>query len=140
MIASSTVDQLPTGPAPDGNDASFWQGLRDGVVRLPRCSECDTWCEPGRLICARCHSFSTSWQEVEARGTVFTWIRSHRAFISELDVPAPYVTILVELDEAPVRLLGILEGAGDVAIGARVRGVLRQPENAAWPVLRWVAA
>jgi hypothetical protein len=131
---------LPCGPAPDGNDTRFWEGLREGRLLLPRCAACDQWRSPGRTLCSACWSFDVSWLEVQAGGTVYTWIRTHRDFMSELDVSAPYVTALVELDDAPVRLLGILSGSGSVAIGDRVRGVFQQPPDAAWPVLRWEAA
>lgn len=131
-------DRLPTGPAPDGTDAPFWEGLHDDCLRLPRCSGCGAWRSPGRPLCAECHSFGARWEDVAPRGRVYTWIRSHRVFVSELDVPTPYVTVLVELDDAPVRLLGILEPPDDdVHIGLSVTGVVRRPGNAEWPVLRW---
>lgn len=130
-------DVLPSGPAPDGVDAPFWEGLRDGALMLARCEQCGRWREPGRVLCAECHSFDARWESVRASGSIFTWIRSHRAFVSELDVSVPYVTVLVALDDAPIRLLGILEGADATSIGARVTGVIRRPPEAEWPVLRW---
>lgn len=140
MTETAVLEPLPCGPAPDDHDLPHWEGLRRGALVLPSCGECGTWRPLGRVLCAACWSFATTWQEVPARGRVYTWARSHRAFMSELDVPVPYVSILVELDEAPVRLLGLLEGGSDAAapaIGTRVAGVVRQPANAAWPVLRW---
>lgn len=133
------IDLLPTGPAPDSVDAPFWEGLRDGDLKLPKCAACGAWREPGRIVCPDCHDFGTNWESVSPIGQVYTWARSHRDFVAELDVRAPYVTVLVELDEAPVRLLGILEGADSIAIGDRVGGVIRRPMNAEWPVLRWSA-
>lgn len=132
-------EALPCGPAADGNDVPFWEGLREGRLVLPRCASCAEWRAPGRVLCSACWSLDTDWAEVAASGTVYTWIRSHRDFMSELDVPAPYTTVLVELDRAPVRLLGILRGdpASDPRVGERVVGVVERPENAAWPVLRW---
>lgn len=133
-------DLLPTGPSSDGVDAPFWEGLRQDVLTLPKCDACGTWREPGRIICPECHDFATSWEAVNARGVVYSWARSHRDFVSELDVRAPYITVLVQLDEAPVRLLGILEGAEAIEIGDRMNGVVRRPLNAEWPILRWRAA
>ncbi|WP_020661465.1 Zn-ribbon domain-containing OB-fold protein [Amycolatopsis benzoatilytica] len=134
----TSAETLPAGPAPDGADLAFWEGLRAGRLKLPRCADCGTWRALGRPVCAECWSFDLAWEEVEPEGTVYTWIRSHRAFMSELDVETPYVTVLVELTGAPVRLLGILvDASGDPAIGDRVQGVIEQPANAEWPVLRW---
>lgn len=143
MTAASTEQllPLPCGPAPDGDDVPFWEALRNGELRLPRCAACQTWRPPGHPICSSCWSFELEWAEVAARGTVFSWIRTHRDFMEELDVRAPYVTVLVELDEAPVRLLGLLadDDAGP-AIGDPVVGLPQQPANAAWPILRWFRA
>lgn len=137
--ASPTTLPLPCGPAPDGNDAAYWDGLREGRLLLPRCSGCGTWREPGRLLCAQCWSFESDWVEVAARGRVFTWIRSHRDFMDDLDVLAPYDTLLVQLDDVPVRLLGLLRDdvLADPVIGEQVVGEFEQPGNAEWPVLRW---
>ncbi|CAM3417494.1 zinc ribbon domain-containing protein [Nocardioides dubius] len=137
--ASGSTLPLPCGPAADGNDAAFWEGLRDGRLVLPRCTACGTWREPGRVICAECWSFASEWAGVSARGRVFTWCRSQRDFMDDLDVLAPYDTVVVALDDVPVRLLGLL--VDDVeeapAIGQVVVGAIVQPANAAWPVLRW---
>jgi uncharacterized OB-fold protein len=139
-MTATAAERLPTGPASDGGDTEFWEGLRDGSLRLPRCADCLTWRTPGRPLCAGCRSFATRWEGVAPSGRVYTWIRSHRAFVAELDVPTPYVTVLVELDDAPVRLLGILEQPDTaVRIGLPVTGVIRRPSNAEWPVLRWQA-
>lgn len=130
---------LPCGPAPDGNDTPFWEGLREGRVQLPRCQQCRAWRPLGHPICSECWSFETAWVEVPARGTVFSWIRTHRDFMEEFDVRAPYDTVLVELADAPLRLLGLLADADPAqpAIGDKVVGLVQQPANAAWPVLRW---
>lgn len=140
-MTAAAPETLPTGPAPDESDRPFWEGLRDNRLLLPRCAACGQWRPLGRAMCAACWSFDTDWAPVDPEGTVHTWVRSARAFMSELDVPVPYVTVLVRLDDAPVRLLGILLGEDPrPAIGDRVTGVVQQPPNAEWPVLRWRAA
>lgn len=142
----AALEQLPTGPGVDGTDLPYWEGLRSGVLTLPRCRACGTWRSLGRVLCPQCWAFETDWEAVPARGRIFSWARSQRAFISELDVPVPYVTALVELVSAPVRVLGILlDASGDAsgadpAIGDTVTGVIVQPANAEYPVLRWQSA
>ena len=140
-MSATAPERYPCGPAPDGIDREFWEGLRDDRLVLPRCTACDAWRAPSQVLCPRCWSFATAWVEVRPRGVVHTWIRTHRGFMSELDVAPPYVTALVALEDAPVRLLGIVAGDdGGVAIGDRVVGVFVQPPNAAWPLLRWAVA
>jgi len=138
MTTATPVEAYPCGPAHDDSDRPYWEGLRSGALVLPRCAGCGQWRPPGAVLCTQCWGFDTSWEPVAMAGRVHTWIRTHRDFMSEIDVRAPYVTALVTLDDAPLRLLGIVTGAADeVRIGARVRGVLVQPDNAAWPLLRW---
>ncbi|WP_435769051.1 Zn-ribbon domain-containing OB-fold protein [Nocardioides sp. SYSU DS0651] len=137
-MGGTTLETLPTGPAHDGNDLGFWEGLRAGDLRLPRCASCGTWRTVGRPLCAGCWSFDTSWERIEPRGSVFSWARTQRPFMSELDVEVPYVSVVVQLDDVPVRLLGILVGLdGTPRIGDRLVGEVQHPANAEWPVLRW---
>ncbi|MEU1275544.1 OB-fold domain-containing protein [Streptomyces sp. NPDC005799] len=139
-MTGAPAGTLPTGPAPGGGDTAFWEGLRAGRLTLPRCGSCGTWRPPGRALCSSCWSFDVTWERCEPEGTIYTWVRTHRTFMSELDVEVPYVTALVELATPPVRLLGILlrtPSGHNPAIGDRVRGVIERPANAEWPVLRW---
>lgn len=136
----TATEAYPCGPAHDGADLPYWEGLRAGSLVLPRCGACRQWRPLGTALCSACWSFDTTWEPVTLAGAVHTWIRTHRDFMSEIDVRAPYVTALVALDDAPLRLLGIVSGAGPVRIGDRLTGRIEQPTNADWPLLRWEAA
>ncbi|MGW5383114.1 Zn-ribbon domain-containing OB-fold protein [Nocardia sp. NPDC003963] len=129
------------GPAADGVDAGYWQGLAAGELRLQRCTDCGLWLWGPRWMCGRCRNFELSWAAVEAVGTVYSWSRTRHPFISELAGEVPYVTVLVELPRAGNRrVLGLLVdpvGADDIRIGDRVRGVVQQPAGTRWPLLRW---
>ncbi|MCX4098457.1 Zn-ribbon domain-containing OB-fold protein [Nocardia sp. alder85J] len=131
----------PWGPAEDGVDRPYWEGLRAGELRLQRCTGCHAWIWGPQWICAHCHTFDPGWESVDAVGTVYTWSRSWYPFISELPVALPYVTVLVELPHAGNRrVLGILTdaGAGDTPrIGEAVTGHIELDEGATWPLLRW---
>jgi uncharacterized OB-fold protein len=130
-----------TGPAEDGQDVPFWEGLRDNELRLPRCNECANWIWPPRPMCPRCHSFAWTWTSVALTGTVFSWIRTWQPFAPEFSGHLPFVTILVELPQAgDRRLLGVLLDADgvDPKIGQRVEGEIEAAPSAdSWPVLRW---
>lgn len=137
---TTTLEPLPCGPTAGSEDQAFWDGLNDHRLVLPCCSTCGRWRAPGTITCPECWSFETAWTDVAPTGTVYSWVRSQRDFMSELDVRAPYVTVLVELDDVPIRLLGILLDADVVAIGDRVTGVFQRPANAGWTLLRWERA
>ncbi|MCF3939649.1 Zn-ribbon domain-containing OB-fold protein [Gordonia tangerina] len=139
MTADTDVRDLPWGPAADGLDREYWDGLLAGELRLQRCGSCARWIWGPQWICATCHTFDPGWEAVEAVGTVYSWARSHTPFIAELADRLPYVTVLVELPGADNRrVLGILTGDDtDVRIGEQVVGHIELDEGATWPLLRW---
>lgn len=131
---------LPWGPADDGLDRPYWDGLVAGELRLQHCRHCGEWIWGPQWICASCHSFDPDWEPVEPVGTVYSWARSHYPFITELADRVPYVTVLVELPGAGNRrVLGLLvdEGADTVRIGDPVVGRIELDPGAIWPLLRW---
>ncbi|MCV7252319.1 OB-fold domain-containing protein [Mycolicibacterium fluoranthenivorans] len=130
-----------TGPAEDGSDQPHWDGLRDGVLRIQRCAECQTWIWSPRPICPSCHSFDTRWEAVEPTGTVYSWTRTWQPFTPESTGHLPYVVVLVELPGAGgSRVIGVLADADGItpAIGAPVHGTIEAPRDEKhWPLLRW---
>lgn len=136
----ATPRGYPWGPAEDGLDQPYWDGLVAGELRLQRCGNCQEWIWGPQWICGACHTFDPGWESVEPVGTVYSWSRSHYPFITELADHIPYVTVLVELPAAGHRrVLGILTGddAADIRIGERVVGHIDLDEGATWPLLRW---
>ncbi|ROO85286.1 hypothetical protein EDD29_2828 [Actinocorallia herbida] len=134
---SAPAVEIPCGPAADGLDTPYWEGLRAGELRVQRCADCRAWLWGPRHICPHCHGFDLGFEPVEMTGTVYSWCRTHHPYMAEYAHLVPYVSVVVELPQADgVRLLGLLDG-DSVAIGDRVTGFLERPENAAWPLLRW---
>lgn len=134
---------LPWGPAADGHDQPYWDGLRQDELRIQRCVDCRTWIWGPQQICPSCHGFDLDWQKVEPVGTVYSWTRSWYPYIEELADDLPYVTVLVELDRTQGRrVLGrfAAEAADTPQIGDRVRGVFEHEEGGTWPLLRWQRA
>ncbi|MGX7728129.1 Zn-ribbon domain-containing OB-fold protein [Rhodococcus sp. 2H158] len=128
------------GPYADGLDLPYWEGLRAGELRLQRCGRCGLWIWGPRWMCGQCRAFDPAWVAVEPVGRVFSWSRTWHPFIPELAGELPYVTVLVELPHAGGRrVLGLLaeNDDADIAIGDSVAGIIQQPADSAWPVLRW---
>lgn len=132
--------ERPWGPAADGIDLRYWNGLLAGELWLQRCSTCRQWIWGPQWICGRCFAFDPGWEVVEPVGRVYSWSRSHYPFIRELADHLPYITVLVELPAAENRrVLGILTdaGAARVRIGDAVVGHVEHEPGARWPLLRW---
>ena len=91
-----------------------------GQLCLQRCSDCGTWRHPPRRRCAACWSAASSFEPVSGRGRVATFAVSHRSLDPAWQEAAPFVTLVVELEEGP-RVLATTDLPRDeVVIGAPV--------------------
>ncbi|MGW0040060.1 Zn-ribbon domain-containing OB-fold protein [Gordonia sp. NPDC003376] len=135
---STTV--VPWGPAADGHDQPYWDGLLAGELRLQRCRQCHTWIWGPQSVCSSCYGFDIGWESVQPEGTVYSWSRSWYPYIEELADTLPYISILVELPHAGGRrLLGILtdDPEDTPRIGEQVVGSFERRDGEQWPLLRW---
>lgn len=122
-----------------GNDDEFWAALAQGDLKMQQCSGCGQWNWPAVWRCGACGSWDHAWHKVSGKGRIYSWTRSWHDFGGPRDLPIPYVSVVVELDDAGGnRLLGILQG-GDPAIGAPVQMVeVRKTEFEGEPLLSLV--
>jgi len=116
-------------PRPDDASQQYWQGCRDGELRMQRCTPCGHLRFPPRPMCPRCQSFECGWVPVSGRGTVYSWVVAHPPLLPAFVDLAPLVVLLVELEEGDdLRIVGNLLGEGpeDVAIGMPVEVAFEQ--------------
>ena len=116
-------------PRPDDASQEYWQGCRDGELRMQRCTPCGHLRFPPRPMCPRCQSFECGWVPVSGRGTVYSWVVAHPPLLPAFVDLAPLVVLLVELEEGDdLRIVGNLLGEGpeDVAIGMPVEVAFEQ--------------
>ena len=98
--------------------AHFWSGCAAGELRYQRCSACAALQSYPRTFCLRCGAADLEWRAAQGTGTVYALTRVERASSDEFRALAPYVILLVDLDEG-YRMLA--HGASGLAIGERVR-------------------
>ncbi len=60
-------------PTPTPTSAPFWDGLKDGVVKLQKCDDCGVWVFYPRSRCSNCLSDALEWHEVSGNGTLYTF-------------------------------------------------------------------
>ena len=108
-------------PRPDDASQQYWQGCRDGELRMQRCTPCGHLRFPPRPMCPRCQSFECGWVPVSGRGTVYSWVVAHPPLLPAFVDLAPLVVLLVELEEG-TRIVANLAGcrAEDLHIGMKV--------------------
>ena len=141
---------LPAGlPAPlpqaDGLDRPYWEGTRQGILRVQRCRACATWQWGPEWLCHRCLSFEMDWEAVEPQGKVYAWARSWHPVHPALAGRGPFLLVLVELPHAGgVRMLGNLLGEAHqaVAVGDSVRAVFERHDAGGrdWTLVQWQRA
>jgi uncharacterized OB-fold protein len=90
-------------PVPDGDSAPFWEGARQGHLRIQRCSQCDRYIFYPRAVCPHCMSASIEWVTASGRGSIHAFTVVHRA-PEEFRREVPYVVALVDLEEG-VRMM-----------------------------------
>ena len=126
-----------------GAEGRYWDALAEGRLDLPRCKGCGKWHWPAVWRCGECGSWDHEWIAHKMVGTIFTWTRTHHRFGGTEGIELPYVTVLVELADIPIRLQGLIEGdEQNLRIGAKVVGRVDHTVfgNARIPSLRWTIA
>lgn len=109
-------------PVSDRDSEPFWQALREGELRLQRCSGCGALRWPPRAVCNRCHGFDARWEALSGRGRVVSWVRTHQVFAPAYRDQVPYLTVQVVLDEQDdILLIGGWRGAAEPRGGEPVR-------------------
>ncbi|MEQ5837285.1 OB-fold domain-containing protein [Marinobacter sp. NFXS9] len=122
-----------------GADGEYWAALAQGKLKMQRCAGCDKWNWPAVWRCSECGGWRQAWHEVAPRGRIYSWTRSWHDFGVPRDLPVPYVSVVVELDDAGgTRLLGTL-ASGEPAIGLPVTATphTSEFEGEALHCLRW---
>ncbi|HXG42285.1 MAG TPA: Zn-ribbon domain-containing OB-fold protein [Dehalococcoidia bacterium] len=88
-------------PQPTDTTRPFWQGARQGELRLQRCRSCHQYVYYPRSLCPHCLSTDLDWVPASGRGHVYTYTVIRRAAHPAFREDVPYVLAVVELEEGP---------------------------------------
>ena len=115
-------------PAVNRDTAFFWEGAKQGELRVQRCNACSALRHPPGPLCTRCGSHDRGHLVASGRGTVYSFVVHHHPPVPGKELPL--VIALVELEEG-VRMLGELHDAApaSVAIGQRVRARMQRVDD-----------
>jgi uncharacterized protein len=102
----------------------FWDGARQHLLQVQRCTSCGHLRYPIAEVCPRCLSGDVSWEALSGRGEAFACVTYHRAFAPEFADDVPYVVAIVQLDEGP-RMLSNIVGPRrlEARVGDRLEAV-----------------
>ena len=112
-------------PVDSPEDATFWEYVCRGELRIQRCEKCGRLRYPPAPCCPTCLSEDTEWAPVSGSGTLLTWVTMHRQYFPTLAVP--YIVGAVELQEGVI-MCGNLEfrHLARLRAGQEVEAVLEQ--------------
>ena len=97
-------DQTRPLPVPTPETAHFWEGTRQGELRLQRCVHCSHAYFPPRPFCPKCSSGEVETFAASGRASLYSYVISQRS-ISGFE--APYAIAVVQLEEGPRMMTNI---------------------------------
>ena len=134
---------LPTpSSGPDGLSQPYWDGTRQGKLRVQKCRGCNAWQWGPEWICHHCRSFDMGWEQIDGKGRIYSWERAWHPVHPALKGHGPYIIVLVELPQyGNIRMIGNLLGdpGQTVPIGAAVEAVFEHHEdtNPPFTLVQW---
>ncbi len=102
----------------------FWEGCRDGVLKLQRCNACGRLRYPISPVCPCCTGEEAAWEAVSGRGKVFSFGVFRHAYNDAWRDRVPYTVALIELEEGPTMISNVIDvPPEDVYVGQEVTAV-----------------
>ena len=93
-------------PRPTPETQHYWDGTREGELRLQRCDDCKQVYFPPRPFCPACASRSVSVFKASGKATLHSYVINHRSMPG---FTAPYAIAVVELEEGPRMMTSIVD-------------------------------
>ena len=94
-------------PQPTQLSKPHWDGCREGVLRVQRCSDCGVFVFIPQPVCTGCLGGNLTWVESSGRGTLYSYTVVHRPQQPAFDVP--YTVAVVELEEGWFMLSNLVD-------------------------------
>jgi uncharacterized OB-fold protein len=104
-------------PAINRDTEYFWEGTRQGELRIQRCGGCGLLRHPPGPMCPECGATKPKYLVSDGNGVVYSYVVHHHPQVPGKQTP--FVIALVELDEG-VRMLGELDGEPSIGLPVEV--------------------
>ena len=107
-------------PAPvvNADSAYYWAAAAAERLVIRKCMHCGQLHFMPRYLCPHCWSTDLEWVEISGRGRVYSFTVMRRPADPAFSDLAPCVVALIDLDEGPRMMAGVVgEDALGVAIG-----------------------
>jgi uncharacterized OB-fold protein len=91
----------------------YFEGAKQGELRLQRCGACGHHWFPPSTSCPRCLSPEYEWVKVSGRGRVWSWIMMHQLYFKSFEADIPYNVAFIQLEEGPFMMSSLVDIADD---------------------------
>ncbi|MGR5237699.1 OB-fold domain-containing protein [Vibrio alfacsensis] len=118
----------------------FWQSLKDGVVRIQQCQDCQGWVFYPRNHCSHCLSDQLEWKEVTGEATLYSFTIARVPTMAEFAGNKPQVLAVVQLKEGVqinTTIVGVEEA--DLTIGMSLKPVFEEVDAEGTTLLQFTA-
>jgi len=92
-------------PQPTPETQHFWDGTRDGELRIQRCSGCSHAYFPPRPFCPKCASRDVEVVTASGRASLYSYVIHHRPAPG---FEPPYSIAVVQLQEGPRMMTNVV--------------------------------
>jgi uncharacterized protein len=92
-------------PMADETTLPFWQAAKERRLVVQRCATCGYYNHPPRNLCDACLSQELRFEPVTGRGRIHTFTVMHQRDVPGFESEAPFIDIVVELEEQPMLLM-----------------------------------
>ncbi len=118
----------PLKPAINRDTAFFWEGVREGELRIQKCADCGELRHPPGPVCPSCRSLNRTYALASGVGEVYSHVVHHHPPVPGLE--PPFAVAVVQLPEG-VRIVGNVVDCppADVHVGMPVRVVFRRMDD-----------
>jgi uncharacterized OB-fold protein len=94
-------------PQPTPETKPYWDGCKRHELRIQYCNDCKEYYFFPRRYCPTCLGDNVEWRTVSGKGTLHTYVISHRAAPGFQD-ETPYAIAVVKLAEGPHLMTNIV--------------------------------
>ncbi len=118
---STATAQTPL-PRPTELTRPFWDGCKQGELRVQQCGDCQKYTFIPAPVCVNCFSSNLVWVKSSGQGTVYSFTVVYRPQQPSFEVP--YVVGIVEVDNGwyiPTNIVGIAPDQVKIGMPVKVR-------------------
>ncbi|MGI9475081.1 MAG: Zn-ribbon domain-containing OB-fold protein [Hyphomicrobiaceae bacterium] len=99
-------------PKPTPETQHYWDGAREGELRIQACNSCSEYYFPPRQFCPKCGSRDVKVVKASGKGRLYSYIINH---LPSPGYTPPFTVAIVELEEGVRLMSNLLEVEPDPA-------------------------